>query len=84
MSLSSANGSLQPTGNGAYFDHSKVVIENKDKNTVVTVKDIYIKNSVYSADSIQKGRVIIKYIADVTQNPVYPLYDFAYMDNNKY
>lgn len=84
MSLSSANGSLQPTGNGAYFDNSKVVIESKDSGTVVTVKDIYIKDSVYSADSIQKGRVIIKYIADATQNPVYPLYDFAYMDNNKY
>ena len=84
MSLSSANGSLQPTGNGAYFDHSKVVIESKDSGTVVTVKDIYIKDSVYSADSIQKGRVIIKYIADATQNPIYPLYDFAYMDNNKY
>lgn len=84
MSLSSANGSLQPTGNGAYFDHSKVVIESKDSGTVVTVKDIYIKDSVYSADSFQKGRVIIKYIADATQNPIYPLYDFAYMDNNKY
>lgn len=84
MSLSSTNGSPQSTGNGAYFDHSKVVIESKDNDTVVTVKDTYIKDSVYSADSIQKGRVIIKYIADATQSPVYPLYDFAYMDNNKY
>ncbi|WP_201593138.1 toxin VasX [Psychrobacter sp. Pi2-51] len=84
MSMSSTNGSLGYAGFGGNFDSSQVVIESKDKNTVVTIKDIYIKNSVYSADSIQKGRVIIKYIADATQNPVYPLYDFAYMDNNKY
>lgn len=84
MSMSSTNGSPQSTGNGAHFDRSQVAIENKDKNTVVTIKDIYIKNNVYSADNIKKGRVIIKYIADATQTSIYPLYDFAYMDNNKY
>lgn len=84
MSMSSTNGSPQSTGNGAHFDLSQVVVEKKDKNNVVTIKDIYIKDGAYSADNIKKGRVIIKYIADTTQNPVYPLYDFAYMDNNKY
>ncbi|WP_367106402.1 hypothetical protein [uncultured Psychrobacter sp.] len=84
MSMSSTNRSPQSTGNGDHFDRSQVIVENKDKNTVVTIKDIYIKDGVYSADNIKKGRVIIKYIADTTQNPVYPLYDFAYMDNNKY
>lgn len=84
MSMSSTNGSPQSTGNGAHFDHSQVAIENKDKNTIVTIKDIYIKGSIYSADNIKKGRVIIKYIADATQTSIYPLYDFAYMDNNKY
>lgn len=82
--MSSTNGTPQSTGNGAHFDRSQVVVENKDKDTVVTIKDIYIKGSIFSADNIRKGRVIIKYIADTTQNPVYPLYDFAYMDNNKY
>ena len=84
MSLSSTSGSSHTTGNGSYFDRNQIVVESTDKGTVVKVKDIYIKDSVYSADSIKNARVIIRYIADTTQNPIYPLYDFAYMNNNKY
>ncbi|MCH1781866.1 toxin VasX [Psychrobacter glaciei] len=84
MSLSSTNGSPLSTGSGVYFHRNQVIIKKEKNATVIEIRDIYIEDSVYSEDSIKKGKVIIKYIPDSTQNPIYPLYNFSYMDNEKY
>ena len=84
MSLSSTNGSPLSTGSGVYFHRNQVIIKKEKNATVIEIRDIYIEDSVYSEDSIKKGKVIIKYIPDSTQNPTYPLYNFSYMDNEKY